>query len=668
MICASLLFNRDFATAAAALEWYGFLRTTNQKGVTIPSQLRYVRYSEAILPRLDARHKLPPSTAFLVSLRLSSLPSFDAKGGCDPHLEVRGGWGADILLLRCGRRRSARAAARRPSSTRSNWRCAATSSGHAGRGRPAQDVLAVDAFAPLRPTLPRRATSRRPSPPPPPATRCACPRSSTARRATSTSSSRPAWITAGARARITAQAGARWRRRRRRGGRRRRRLDGGIVFEDEAGGTLPVDVGDAARPPASRRAAVGALRLRAMLRNMFNLRPLRQVISKKKRRYVGDGFDLDLTYITPRIIAMGFPSEGAEGVYRNPMSEVVQFLERRHAEHYMVYNLCSERSYDPGKFGNRVKLFPFDDHNPPPLRMIPEFCATVRDFLDESPENVVAVHCKAGKGRTGVMIASFLVHDRFFTEADDALAFYGFSRTNDCEGVTIPSQRVYVHYHAALCASAPTAPLPPPVPSPATFALVRTRLVMLPTSFDDASGKHKASPLCLKVRSRAGATSVWSTRRVGISEVAVPDLGISDADLAAGPPPPPRANYSAEQQRQLFTILNSKGDAIGTHSSVTVADFTEPCSVPISGDVRIDLTSGAKDDDKLFHFWFHAGMLAPGSERLVRRKWLLDGLKDAKHKKWDASFCVILELSRPDQALLLPHQSSDRDVPMSAAL
>jgi len=33
-------------------------------------------------------------------------------------------------------------------------------------------------------------------------------------------------------------------------------------------------------------------------------------------------------------------------------------------------------------------------------------------------------------------------------------------------------------------------------------------------------------------------------------------------------------------------------------------------------------------------------------ERLVRRKWLLDGLKDPKHKKYDAAFRVEVEFSR----------------------
>ncbi|KAF9410785.1 hypothetical protein BGZ94_001530 [Podila epigama] len=69
----------------------------------------------------------------------------------------------------------------------------------------------------------------------------------------------------------------------------------------------------------------------------------------------------------------------------------------------------------------------------------------VSDWLHTSVGNVVAIHCKAGKGRTGLMICSFLVHCG--ATADEAIRLYGEKRTLDGQGVTIPSQLRYIRYY-----------------------------------------------------------------------------------------------------------------------------------------------------------------------------------------------------------------------------
>ena len=119
------------------------------------------------------------------------------------------------------------------------------------------------------------------------------------------------------------------------------------------------------------------------------------------------------------------------------MGEVQRFLEAKHRQHYRVFNLCCEpdRQYDAGKFQDEVALFGFKDHNAPPLplllaccqdmdawllkhpclhRQSPPYCdlpgAALTDRSCFSRENVCAIHCKAGKGRTGTVICAYFAY------------------------------------------------------------------------------------------------------------------------------------------------------------------------------------------------------------------------------------------------------------------
>lgn len=63
---------------------------------------------------------------------------------------------------------------------------------------------------------------------------------------------------------------------------------------------------------------------------------IRNLVSKKRRRMLVEGYDLDMSYITDRLLAMSFPAEHMRAVYRNPLWQVKAVLDMRHQEHYKV--------------------------------------------------------------------------------------------------------------------------------------------------------------------------------------------------------------------------------------------------------------------------------------------------------------------------------------------
>ena len=98
---------------------------------------------------------------------------------------------------------------------------------------------------------------------------------------------------------------------------------------------------------------------------------LRYMASKGRTRFIRDGFDLDLTYITPQVIAMSFPSSGVgelgcttplldgDLALRNPLREVADFFIGRHGEKFHIYKGVDiiNGEYPPGVFFKGSQMF-----------------------------------------------------------------------------------------------------------------------------------------------------------------------------------------------------------------------------------------------------------------------------------------------------------------------
>jgi len=347
---------------------------------------------------------------------------------------------------------------------------------------------------------------------------------------------------------------------------------------------------------------------------------VQKLVSKKKRRYQKNGFDLDLTYVTPRIVAMGFPSENVEATYRNPMKEVLRFLDSFHKDHYKVYNLCSERSYDREKFYNRVEVFPFEDHNAPPFELILQFCQNVAQWLEQDEKNIAVIHCKAGKGRTGLMISAWMVYSKEWATAKDALTFYAAMRTYNQKGVTIPSQIRYVHYFEESLQNPP---------EPKTILLNRITFHTLPRNTHLADVNFVVS---------VGKTVVFTHKE-----------------------------YEEKSRREVREVrrIKKKGEE---EEEEETAHF-ECGNIPLQGDVKVEFT----EKGKLFAFWFCSSFVK-GNRLLLKKEELDKAHKDTGHKAYHQNFRVELTFNdmsgaTPDQAhatSILVDSSSSSSTPHSS--
>ncbi|XP_067995002.1 tensin-1 isoform X11 [Melanerpes formicivorus] len=161
--------------------------------------------------------------------------------------------------------------------------------------------------------------------------------------------------------------------------------------------------------------------------------------------------ELDLVYITERIIAVSYPSAAEEQSFCSNLREVAHMLKSKHGDNYVLFNL-SERRNDISKLHSKVLDFGWPDLHTPALEKICSICKAMDTWLNAAAHNVVVLHNKGNRGRLGVVVAAYMHYSNISASANQALDRFAMKRFYEDKVVPVgqPSQKRYIHYFSGL--------------------------------------------------------------------------------------------------------------------------------------------------------------------------------------------------------------------------
>ncbi|XP_005743338.1 putative tyrosine-protein phosphatase auxilin isoform X3 [Pundamilia nyererei] len=164
--------------------------------------------------------------------------------------------------------------------------------------------------------------------------------------------------------------------------------------------------------------------------------------------------ELDIAYITSRIIVMTYPVESVQIGYQNHVEDIRSFLDSRHADHYTVFNL-SQRNYRGAKFSNRVSECNWPSRQAPSLHNLFAVCKNMYNWLKQNPKNVCVITCSDGRAPSGVLVCAMFCFCHLFNNPVPAMQLLSAKRPGS--GLW-PSHRRYIGYVCSMVSEKPSLP------------------------------------------------------------------------------------------------------------------------------------------------------------------------------------------------------------------
>ncbi|XP_012727619.2 tensin-3 isoform X1 [Fundulus heteroclitus] len=154
---------------------------------------------------------------------------------------------------------------------------------------------------------------------------------------------------------------------------------------------------------------------------------------------------IDLTYITERIISIICSPACPEDLYLQNLRNIIPMLESKHGHNYMLINLSQKHDV--------LTSMTHTDFNTgwlerlaPSLDEILNMCTAMENWLQGYPKHVLVLHCRGDRGLVGVLVASYIHFSNVSASADLSLDHFAMRKfyNDKLSALMTPSQKRYV--------------------------------------------------------------------------------------------------------------------------------------------------------------------------------------------------------------------------------